>query len=159
MPRVQPAGLMPDVQSGDLRSGAGPDSGLRWNHSLRSGETMTPNSTDALERLEAARIGAQIEVLAQRISERFPESGMRKVALKVREVAERTHARVEWVARPVWALRALSILLLVLIVAGIVAPAMTVQVQTEGTHFSDLVQAIEAAINDIDFIALPSSSS
>jgi hypothetical protein len=111
-------------------------------------------SDDELQRLDTGRIAAQIETLAQRISERFPESGLRQVALQLVTVARRTQARVEWVQRPVVALRGLSALLVLVIAAGIVAAAMTIQLQSEDLHFTSLVQAIEAAINDVVFVGV-----
>ena len=95
------------------------------------------------------RIIATIQALGDRIEERFPGSGLARVARQQLGIARNTLARVEWVKRPILWVRVavgMVILLLVALVAGI---AMRVNVNGQGLHFVDLIQAVDAAINEL----------
>ena len=98
--------------------------------------------------LHPDRIIETIQALGQRIEERFPGSGLGRVARQQLAIARNTLARVEWVKKPILWVRAavaLVILLLVALVAGI---AMRVNVPG-GMHLAELIQAIDAAINEL----------
>lgn len=98
--------------------------------------------------LHPARIIETIQALGQRIEERFPGSGLGRVARQQLGIARNTLARVEWVRKPILWVRAavgLVILLVVSLVAGI---AMRVNVPG-GMHLADVIQAVDAAINEL----------
>ncbi|HEY0014796.1 MAG TPA: hypothetical protein VGC13_00700 [Longimicrobium sp.] len=99
--------------------------------------------------LHPTRIIETIDALGDRIEERFPGSGLARVARQQLGIARNTLARVEWVKRPILWVRAaagLVILLLVALVAGI---ALRVNVNGQGLHFIDVIQAVDAAINEL----------
>lgn len=98
--------------------------------------------------LHPARIIETIQALGDRIEERFPGSGLGRVARQQLGIARNTFARVEWVRKPILWVRAavgFVILLVVSLVAGI---AMRVNVPG-GMHAADLIQAVDAAINEL----------
>ncbi len=98
--------------------------------------------------LVPARIIDTIQALGDRIEERFPGSGLARVARQQLGIAQNTLARVEWVKRPIlWVRVAVGfvILLLIALVAGI---ATRVNVPG-GMHFAELIQAVDAAINEL----------
>ena len=104
----------------------------------------------ALEKLDADRILATSQRLERRISERFPQAGLRRICGQLVELAGRAKATTLWIAKPSARLRALSvgvigtILLVSLIV--IVASARG----NDGPHdLGDVVQSLEAAMNGL----------
>jgi hypothetical protein len=99
--------------------------------------------------LHPLRIIETIQALGARIEERFPGSGLARVARQQLEIARNTLARVEWVRKPILWVRAavgVVILLIVSVVAGI---ALRVNLNPSGVHFIDVIQAVDAAINEL----------
>jgi hypothetical protein len=99
--------------------------------------------------LHPARIIATIQALGMRIEERFPGSGLGRVARQQLNIAENTLDRVEWVRKPILWVRAsvgFVILLIISVVAGI---ALRVNLNPGGVHFIDVIQAVDAVINEL----------
>ena len=105
-------------------------------------------------RLEPDRIVATTRALAQRVEERFPGSSLAAMARELTRIAGEAQGRLETIARPNWPLRVLAGLAVALLLGGLVAVASSISWSLEGEKTGDLVQAIEAAINDIVFIAV-----
>lgn len=118
---------------------------------------MDPASGDNTLALDADRIVDTIERLRRRIAERFPDSSLAKVCGTLKEIAERTKTRLDWVARPnVW-LRTASGLMAVLLVLGVATAASALIKEIRSTGIDDplaLVQAIESASQEIIFVAI-----
>jgi len=95
------------------------------------------------------RIIATIQALGDRIEERFPGSGLARVARQQLGIARNTLARVEWVRRPILWVRASVGLVILLIIALIAGIALRVKLSPGGMHVVDLVQAVDAAINEL----------
>ena len=68
--------------------------------------------------LDASHIVATADALHRRIAERFPDSGLRRVALELHTVATETTARIENLRQPRWGLRLASSALTLLILTG-----------------------------------------
>lgn len=103
--------------------------------------------------LHPTRIIETIHALGMRIEERFPGSGLSRVARQQLGIARNTLARVEWVRRPILWVRAavgFVILLIVSLVAGI---ALRVNLNPGGVHFIDVIQAVDAVINELLLLA------
>ena len=98
-----------------------------------------------------------IQTLVQlrgRIQERFPGSGLSKVAAELQQIAAEAVARTEWISRPLLPLR-VGIGLLVALLAAIVLLALAnLNITKLWESFADFVQAVEAGINDIVFIGI-----
>src|SRR5690606_25851233 len=75
--------------------------------------------------------------------------GLGRVCGELLQVAAHARERSREIARPNQGLRLLVGLLVLLIIAGAVATAMRLDVPLKVDDFADLVQAIEAGINDI----------
>ncbi len=103
---------------------------------------------DALYRkLDAARIVETLDVLGQRISERFSGSGLSKVAADLSAVAHATAERAERLARPYLWLRGLIALFLI---AGVAAQLFFIKlIRLEDAHIDavSLAQGLESAVN------------
>jgi hypothetical protein len=74
--------------------------------------------TDHAPILKAEYIVATVERLRARITERFPESGLAKVAADLSEIARATAARAAELSKPNYLLRALAV---VAVAAGLFA--------------------------------------
>lgn len=99
--------------------------------------------------LEPSRIIETVRALGDRVSERFPGSGLSRLAMQMLGIAQRTVENVRWVQEPILWVRfavGLVILLLMALLAGI---AMRLDVRAEGAGTLDLLQATEAVINEL----------
>lgn len=99
--------------------------------------------------LHPARIIETIQALGDRIEERFPASGLARVARQQLGIARNTLARVEWVRRPILWVRAAVGLVILLIVALVAGIALRINLNPGGVHFIDVIQAVDAVINEL----------
>lgn len=107
-------------------------------------------------KLDSAPVRATIERLQDRIRERFPDSGLSRVAAELARVAQENEAVLEQLRRPIWWLRVTAVLALVAIVGltvWIVSSFMHMADAHRGT-FGDLLQAVDSAINEVIFLSL-----
>lgn len=108
--------------------------------------------------LRAEQILSTIEKLEFRISERFPESGLRKVCREFRQLAARLELLAIELGKPIWPVRLVTFVaggLLVWVAWG--AASLLLQkfyASNEAGSFAELLQASEAAINEFIFLAL-----
>jgi hypothetical protein len=104
--------------------------------------------------LDASRITETARQLELRISERFPESGLSRVSADVSAIARECEGRLERLRQPHWPIRIAVTSAAVFLAAIAIGAALTIRVQFTTTGLSDLVQGLEAAINDIVFLGL-----
>ncbi|MEW6336818.1 MAG: hypothetical protein ACOY3Y_13815 [Acidobacteriota bacterium] len=102
--------------------------------------------------LDETKIKDTIARLAVRIEERFPGSGLGRVARRLDEATAQTAEVVARIDRPDWLLRAgvASFVLLVLVVLAYTVSRM--EIAMTRLTLSDLVQISEAALNDVALI-------
>lgn len=103
--------------------------------------------------LDADKTLATIEQLERRIGERFPGAGLARVCAELRTIATESKARAEWIARPNHVLRGGVALVLVLLVALLGYSLSLVEVSLRGLTAAELVQAVDAAMNEIVLIS------
>src|SRR5690349_5862429 len=101
------------------------------------------------EALDPAKIIETIEVLRKRIEERFPGSGLGKVCTEILHIGQQAQARSLWIARPLYLMRAATGVLILLIVAGLASFFVLVRPSQERFELDELVQLLEAGINDV----------
>lgn len=104
--------------------------------------------------LSESHVAETARRLAERIGASFPESGLSKVAREVAQIAGETGGRVQELRKPAWLLRIGGIVAIALAFAAAVFWPMTVDVRPDLGGYSDFLQAIEAAVNNIIFIAV-----
>ncbi len=97
--------------------------------------------------LKAGKIVSTVEQLYDRISERFPGSGLANVCLDLQHLGEQTSDRITEVARPHWGLRSAMIA-----VTGLSAVTLAALIghgiSLKGTdELSDVLQGLDAAMN------------
>jgi hypothetical protein len=104
--------------------------------------------------LSATHVTETARRLAARVAGRFPDSGLSKVSRELADIAGETDGRVQRLRRPAWLLRGAIVLAVVLAaVAAVLAPAY-VEVPAGSGGLSELMQGVEAAINNVIFIAV-----
>ncbi len=92
--------------------------------------------------------------LQRRIEERFPGSGLSRVAAEVRLVAERSATMANWLARPHLAIRVAVGVCIVVILFAVWGAIASLDLKMAVPGLTELVQAVESLINDVVFIAL-----
>jgi hypothetical protein len=104
--------------------------------------------------LDDTQITRTIEVLRDRIAERFPHANLVRVCEQLLAVAREVSECVAYLRRPNWPLRITG----ALAILGLVVLLVAVAGFTIGTParmgVSDVVQTIEAAVNDIVFFGI-----
>ena len=104
--------------------------------------------------LNPTHIIRTIDQLRDRVHERFPGSGLGKVAEELQRIGNQAVARSAWIARPLLPLR-VGIALLVGLIGAIVLLALRhLNVPLQLQSFSEFVQAVEAGVNDMVFVAI-----
>jgi hypothetical protein len=106
--------------------------------------------------LSAGQLLSTIDKLEHRIAERFPESGLRQVCREFCQLATRSEALAIRLQRPIWPVRLASLLagaLLLFVACGAVI-VLTRQFTFNTNEIGDLIQATEAAINELIFLGL-----
>ena len=112
----------------------------------------------AYSELQPAQIIDTARRLEQRIRERFPDSGLSRVAAELTRVGGETERVTARLRRPIWPLR-------IAIVAGVAAlvlfalslASLIVSVGTGSSdpgNLSELLQGVEAGINEVVFLSL-----
>ncbi len=93
--------------------------------------------------------------LQRRIGERFPQSGLSRVAADLDSLGKEVLVLVEQLRRPHWGLRLASIAAVVLLlgfVIGIITLSLRLSAGVNG--WAEWLQAIESAINEVIFLGL-----
>jgi hypothetical protein len=93
------------------------------------------------------KIVATLATLERRVGERFPGSGLARVAGELTEVSRRTAAQAALLSRPFLWLRALSAASLALGLCGQLALIGTIHLAAARVTIIDLAQGLEAAVN------------
>ncbi len=104
--------------------------------------------------LDPALIVTTAGALRQRISERFPDSGLSQVAGELLLVARETTSRIEALRRPRWGLRIAIGALIGLIIAVALLAVSRLSLPGSFTALSDFFQILESAINDVVFMGI-----
>src|ERR1700754_3469883 len=104
--------------------------------------------------LDAHAITRTLEETCERIRERFPDSNLRRLAEQLHAVSLEAAEVEQYLQRPNWPLRiggGVAVLILVGVLA--IVGAVTLSSPAELT-LSDLLQTIEAGINDVVFFGV-----
>jgi hypothetical protein len=107
-----------------------------------------------LRTLDPAKVVDTADALARRVEERFPASGLARVAAEVRAVSHEAAGVAEWLDRPNWWLRGGIAVFIALVVAVVAAMLATLDLGLGGMRGWELIQGIEAGVNDLVFLAI-----
>ena len=104
--------------------------------------------------LDESHILRTLERLKLRISERFPGSGLSKVAEELIAIASEVTDTAAYLSEPNFAIRIPVAIAIVLMLGLAVLLAITVRPPTEMHGLDQVVQLIDAGINDIVFLGI-----
>lgn len=106
--------------------------------------------------LHPAPIRATIALLARRVHERFPDSGLSRVANELIGVADHNQAAIEQLSRPLWWLRALTGIAIALLLALVAWAVFQIPHLSKGGSIdvATFLQATDAATNQLLFLGL-----
>jgi len=102
--------------------------------------------------LDEALIVATLTRLRDRIAERFPESGLARVANELLALGRETTGLVAYLRRPLWPVRCVVALVIVVLALVVYAVARSVNLPTGVDGLAIFAQATESAINDVLFL-------
>ncbi len=105
-------------------------------------------------RLDPAQIVETARQVRQRVTERFPNAGLQRVAVEVVEVTESAAADRAWFASPHWPLRIAVGFFILLLVLVFVATFLAVLQLPATSSIPDVVQAVDSFISEIVFLGL-----
>jgi hypothetical protein len=110
----------------------------------------------SFSKLDSTLIRATIARLQNRIRERFPESSLSRVAAEMDRTAEENEAILDGLRRPIWWLRITGVVALLAIVGLAFWIINSFGHMADAGHgrFGDLLQAVDAAINEVIFLSL-----
>ena len=102
-------------------------------------------------RLDAQKIIETVQALQERIEQRFPGSGLGKIAAELLRVAEETVARAHWIQKPHVLLRCAAVALSIGIVSIVVGMMIHIH-QFQMNDYTNFIQALDATIGSIVFV-------
>src|ERR1035438_4884618 len=111
---------------------------------------MKPSNA-RFRQLESDKIIETVKALHGRIEERFPGSGLGKVAAELLQVAEETVGRTRWIQQPHLLLRCVAVVLslgIIVLLAFLVAHVR----QFNFEDFTNSVQALDSSISSVVFV-------
>lgn len=104
--------------------------------------------------LDSAHIVTTARTLETRIRERFPDSGLSRVAAELVLVAQEAMHRIDLLRRPRWGLRLATGGLILLIVLGLLLAGSRLRFPLSLVEAGPFVQTLESAINDLVFVGV-----
>ena len=113
-------------------------------------------SETSYSKLHSTPIRRTIEQLEARVTERFPNSGLSRLAAELTAVGQENELVVAQLRQPIWWLRVLAVLTLLALIGlafWIVNSFLHMADARHGT-FGDLLQAVDSAINEAIFLSL-----
>ncbi|KPK65786.1 MAG: hypothetical protein AMS21_03870 [Gemmatimonas sp. SG8_38_2] len=105
-------------------------------------------------KLDVHRIIETIQALRIRIEERFPDSGLGRVAERLESIATHTGERLQRVTRPNVPLRATVVIVTLTVVALPMIILVLTDLPVTVPDIWELVQAVDAAVQDVIFVGL-----
>jgi hypothetical protein len=102
-------------------------------------------------RLDSGHLIRTSAQLHRRIDERFPGSGLGRVAAELETVTREAVALAAKIARPQWLLRSLAFLGLLLVLVTLGAVANQLRLESSSQSWSDFLQGLEALVNNLLF--------
>jgi len=103
-------------------------------------------------RLDPVMLIKSLDLLCRRISERFPGSGLSKVAREVFEIAEVAKLKAEQIGRPNYFFRAAIGVVICVFSAGLVQIILKIGLPLKCSGLNEFMQVVEAGISNIVFI-------
>ena len=111
-----------------------------------------PKGSSRFRELDDQQIIATLARLSARITERFPESGLRRVSEELLDFAQGTAETIAFMRRPNWAIRIAVATVLALVLGALFVLATQLAMPKGIGEFGVFVGLLESAINDLVFL-------
>lgn len=102
--------------------------------------------------LDPRLISETVNRLVTRVEERFPQSGLARIAAQLSDIASRAEATSDWIARPILSLRILVGSLIAIIFLGLAMTLWALPLPEGRLQLAEFIQVLEAGINDVVLI-------
>ena len=102
--------------------------------------------------LDPQKIIETLVTLEKRISERFPDSGLRRVCNEILENINESKANIEWISKPNIPIRVISFIVIAIGLAGLGYSITLIDLKIEDTTLSSIATVTEALVNDLILI-------
>ncbi|MDB6125016.1 MAG: hypothetical protein JWQ71_4009 [Pedosphaera sp.] len=116
-------------------------------HSPLDTSTALGHLTSVYRNLDADKIVETVRRLRDRIRERFPEAGLGHVAEELLQVANKSAVKAEAISKPFLPFRIGIGILVIAFLALITWIVLHLKISTQIDRFSELLQALDAALN------------
>lgn len=103
--------------------------------------------------LKSKELEETLARLRRRIGERFPESGLSRIAHEAAEILGEAHARAAWIAKPNVPLRIAVSAFVVLVILVTIFALWGLNLDMRASRLVDFVQMLEAGTNDLILLA------
>jgi hypothetical protein len=110
------------------------------------------DSSQRYRELDREQIMSTIERLRNRINERFPASGLGRVAAELIRIAHETSSLSEYFAKPNWAIRSATVFGVILMLATVIFVATSIRLDLNVSGIADFFQGAEAAVSMLVFL-------
>ena len=104
--------------------------------------------------LDQSQIGQTLRRLRDRIAERFPRSGLSNVAGELVSLSDEAFDCVAYLQKPNWPIRAAVGIVIATMVVVVGLGALSIRLSSRVNSVSELVQTLDASINDIVFLGI-----
>lgn len=104
--------------------------------------------------LNPQRIIETSDTLRRRIHERFPDSGLSRIAAELTEVARSAEQVSSWLSRPIKWVRVAAFAAVAILAFLVVVALRVVNMDMTGAGFLETAQGVEAAVNDLVFVGV-----
>lgn len=104
--------------------------------------------------LDQAQIGQTLGRLRDRIAERFPGSGLSNVAGELVLLSDEAFECVAYLRKPNWPIRVAVGVVIAAMVVVVSLGALSIRVSSRVNSVSELVQTLDASINDVVFLGI-----
>lgn len=104
--------------------------------------------------LDQSHIGLTLRRLRDRIAERFPGSGLSNVAGELVSLSDEAFDCVAYLRKPNWPIRVAVGVVIAAMVVVVGLGALSIRVSSRVNSVSELVQTLDASINDIVFLGI-----
>ena len=107
-----------------------------------------------LRQLDSTHLVSTAATLVRRVEERFPQSGLCKVAGELFAVAKEAAEVARWLGRPLYGVRVAVGVAVMTMLWGVVLALSRAPLEVRASGASDVAQLVESAVNDVAFLGI-----
>jgi hypothetical protein len=128
--------------------------GDSWRQAKLPGILSAMRQIARYRQLDQTQIAQTLSRLRDRIAERFPGSGLANVSAELVSLSEEAFECIAYVRRRNWPIRVAVGVVIAAMIAVVALGALSIRVTGQINSLSELVQMLDASINDIVFLGV-----